>query len=157
MADFRPSDSCVWSAVRLAFISSRGGADRMPTAAEAWFRKPSQRPDPTLLGGRCICGQYMALIVCPMETHVPDTISLFAIWRFFIPSRAAICGMLRLERGRSNLTICVLSFRRGKTTTSGKIVRRQIQPYDLFFVVSLRRNDRKQQNRKVGDFLIQNN
>ena len=39
---------------------------------------------------------------------------------FFIPSRAAICGMLRLERGKSNLTICFLSFREAKLPQTAK-------------------------------------
>ena len=91
MADFRHSDSCVWSAVRLAFISSRGGASRVPTAAEAWSRKPSQRSDPTLFADSNICGHYVALGVHHMESDAPRSMSLLAIWRFFIPSTAAIC------------------------------------------------------------------
>ena len=77
--------------MRLAFISSRGGASRVPTAAEAWSRKPSQRSDPMLSAGSNICGQYVALGVYHMESDAPRSISLFAIWRFFIPSTAAIC------------------------------------------------------------------
>ena len=68
----------------------------MPTAAEAWSRKPSQRLDPTLSAGSNICGQYEALGVYHMASDAPRSISLFAIWRFLFHPRLPFVKMMQM-------------------------------------------------------------
>ena len=68
----------------------------MPTAAEAWSRKPSLRSNPTLSVGSNICGQYVALGVYHMESDAPRSISLFAIWRFLFHPRLPFVKMMQM-------------------------------------------------------------
>ena len=68
----------------------------MPTAAEAWSRKPSQRSDPAYLAGSNICGQYVALGVRHMESDAPRSISLFAIWRFLFHPGLPLVKMMQM-------------------------------------------------------------
>ena len=68
----------------------------MPTAAEAWSRKPSQRSDPTLFADSNICGHYVALGVHHMESDAPRSISLFAIWRFLFHPRLPFVKVMQM-------------------------------------------------------------
>ena len=68
----------------------------MPTAAEAWSRKPSQRSDPTLFADSNICGHYVALGVHHMESDAPRSMSLLAIWRFLFHPRLPFVKMMQM-------------------------------------------------------------
>ena len=139
MAKYQPSDS-LWSReMRLAFFSSRGGANHgvcPPTR-----RLGGSKPHAILMAGwrpwNKMLLSGLSCRICDQRASRPPVPTVN--WRLFFPSAAADV----LPSENCNVTIHILS---------RCVAIRELQRYDSCFVVSRSEMHGARQNRKVGKF-----